>query len=439
MGYFDLEDDTAIFSDEDWNDLEELYFLLTCDEGEKRKPKWTYRRIDWEHHIEEKLATGTFQATYHMTLQQFNTLVGILREQVEMNEMQSLRSTGGNEPISPEVCEGTVLRFLYGSRVVDLVDIYGISPGSVNRIINKCLCAVVDSDHELLAIRLPDPTNYEELYNLSRRWEALSTSCGLLNGHLAAKDGWLAETEMPVDVLNRREYYSGHYKCYGLNVQAMVGPDLEFFYVCIAAPGKTNDVRAIKRCKGLIEWLQALPNGYFISGDNAYIISRKVLVPHDKPQCDHESKRVFNYYLSQLRIRVEMAFGLLTTKFRLLRKGLNFYNEKNSLVIRACAKLHNFCIRTKEGEGDGFGVLDRDAVRNDPKACGILPLPHKHSGQTYDMGYLETVIDEEMAEIDNSMPVVDIFVSDPSLRNELVADIRARGLRRPQENISRNS
>lgn len=60
-----------------------------------------------------------------------------------------------------------------------------------------------------------------------------------------------------------------------------------------------------------------------------------------------------------------------------------------------------------EGKGDGFGVLDRDAVRNDPKAYGILPLPHKHSGQTYDMGYLETVIDEEMAEIDNSMPVVD--------------------------------
>jgi hypothetical protein len=84
-------------------------------------------------------------------------------------------------------------------------------------------------------------------------------------------------------------------------------------------------------------------------------------------------------------------------------------------------------------------IVIRDAVRNDPKACGILPLPHKHSGQTYDMGYLETVIDEEMAEIDNSMPVVDIFVSDPSLRNELVADIRARGLRRPQENISRNS
>jgi hypothetical protein len=196
-----------------------------------------YRCIDWEHHIEEKLVTGTFQATHHMTLQQFNTLVGILREQVEMNEMQSLRFTGGNEPISPEVCVDTVLRF-------------GIFPGSKNRIINKCLCAVVDSDHTLITIRLPDPTNYEELYNLSRRWEALSTSCGLLNGHLAAKDGWLAETEMSVDVLNRRKYYSGHYKCYGLNVQVMVGPDLEFFYICIAAPREmfVNGSLIFRRC-----------------------------------------------------------------------------------------------------------------------------------------------------------------------------------------------
>ena len=30
---------------------------------------------------------------------------------------------------------------------------------------------------------------------------------------------------------------------------SVVGPDFEFLYICVAGPGKTNDVRAFARCK----------------------------------------------------------------------------------------------------------------------------------------------------------------------------------------------
>ena len=103
-----------------------------------------------------------------------------------------MRSTGGNEPISPEVCVAMFLGFLYGDRVMVLHRCYGISSRSVNRIINKTLHAVVDSQHALLVITLPGPKNREELYKLAQRWESLSTSLGLMKGHLAALDGWLA-------------------------------------------------------------------------------------------------------------------------------------------------------------------------------------------------------------------------------------------------------
>jgi hypothetical protein len=171
-----------------------------------------------------------------------------------------------------------------GGRVADIVRIYGISPGSGNRIIDKCLHAIVNSDHKMLAIVLPDPTDTVALYNLARRWEDLSTSSGIMRGHLAALDGWLADTDMPKDVSNQSDYFSGHYKCYGLNVQAVVGPNLEFLFICVAGPGKTSDTRAFGRCSDLIEWLEALPDEFFISADNGYIISRKVLTPHEKPQ-----------------------------------------------------------------------------------------------------------------------------------------------------------
>jgi hypothetical protein len=85
-------------------------------------------------------------------------------------------------------------------------------------------------------------------------------------------------------------------------------------YFCIAAPGKTNDARAFDRCVGLKEWLARLPPEFFTCGDNAYILTRKLLTPYTTAEIGGDAlKRTYNYFLSQLRIRIEMAFGRLTT------------------------------------------------------------------------------------------------------------------------------
>ena len=65
--------------------------------------------------------------------------------------------------------------------------------------------------------------------------------------------------------------------------------------------------------------------------------------------------RTYCYYLSQYRIRIEMAFGRLTTKWRILRRTLNYSNAKNAKIICACTKLHNFCIRMHQLENDERG------------------------------------------------------------------------------------
>jgi hypothetical protein len=79
--------------------------------------------------------------------------------------------------------------------------------------------------------------------------------------------------------LIRLTTFSGHYQCYGLNIQAMCDPDLIFLFWGVAAPGKVNDVRAFLRCDVLIEWLQKLPPEFFIGGDNPYSLSRGILIP----------------------------------------------------------------------------------------------------------------------------------------------------------------
>ena len=87
----------------------------------------------------------------------------------------------------------------------------------------------------------PIPMTTELWFDLAERWANCLTAFGLMNNHLDALDGWLPRTEMPWDVSNQTDYFSGHYQCYGLNVQAMCGPDLEFLYVAVVAPGRTVD------------------------------------------------------------------------------------------------------------------------------------------------------------------------------------------------------
>jgi hypothetical protein len=47
--------------------------------------------------------------------------------------------------------------------------------------------------------------------------------------------------------------------------------------------------------------------------DNAFTLSNKMLIPFSGAQWNEEHKNTYNYYHSELRIGIEMAFGRLTT------------------------------------------------------------------------------------------------------------------------------
>jgi hypothetical protein len=155
----------------------------------------------------------------------------------------------------------------------------------------------------------------------------------MLHGHIGAIDGWFPCTEMPKDQPNQMDYYSCHYQAYGLNVQAMCDADLIFMYVCVAGPGKINDVRAFSRLRKLLDWLPSLPSWVFLSADCAYLLTRRVMTPFDSAEMMGENCQAYNFYLSQLRIWIEMAFGLLTTKWRRLQLTLNCFTRKNLQII----------------------------------------------------------------------------------------------------------
>ena len=106
---------------------------------------------------------------------------------------------------------------------------------------------------------------------------------------------------------------------------------------------------------------------------------------------DSEIKNTFNFYLSQRRIRIEMAFGLLVNKWRIFCRPLALNTDKCSRVIRAAMRLHNFCIDYRlsevvpgvsafQFEQDGGYIFDEVNPENN-----YLPSDNRVLQQTGDM------------------------------------------------------
>ena len=150
------------------------------------------------------------------------------------------------------------------------------------------------------------------------------------------------------------------------------------------------------------------------------------MIPFDGGAAYIDDNRTYNFYLSQLRIRIEMAFGRLTTKWRRLRTPLNYATEKNAQIIRVCTKLHNYCIRKKQERGEG-SVPRFEGSTVTPADYGIHAL-NDGGNRFSEFGFLETEGGE-----DGFWSLAPDF----SRRNELVGAIKSRALRRPPGHRSR--
>lgn len=87
---------------------------------------------------------------------------------------------------------------------------------------------------------------------------------------------------------------------------------------------------------------------FVLFGDNAYLNTSYMATPFPNVAGneDMKSKDNYNFYHSQLRIRVECAFGMLVQKWGILRMAMprNLSIKKIIAMVNALAKLHNFCI-----------------------------------------------------------------------------------------------
>jgi hypothetical protein len=268
---------------------------------------------------------------------------------------------------------------------------YGISVSSSKCVFDLLLIGI-DYKETCRAMITIFAQGKDKLRDLAQRWINVSICPqGLFWGHIGALDGWFPWMETPRSVSNKADYFSKHYKAHGQNIQAMCDPDLLFVCVALASRGMNNDACAFNRCMGLIDWFKSLPDWCFVSKDNTYSLTQKMLVPHNETKLWSDSHTAFIFFLSQLRIRIEMAFGRLTTKWRRLQTTMKFTPAKNAKIICECTKLHNYVICKSKEAGSSHGTVklfENDVV--DPCCYGIEQLQGDSPNGNRDFGFLVT-------------------------------------------------
>eukprot|EP00961_Rhodomonas_salina_P282156 3812728-Rhodomonas_salina.1 len=83
---------------------------------------------------------------------------------------------------------------------------------------------------------------------------------------------------------------------------------------------------------------------YFFVADSAYGDNIAVCTPFTQSAKLTQQQQDFNFFLSQVRIEVECAFGILVQRFGIFWRGLRASLGSATRIIGACMKLHNYCI-----------------------------------------------------------------------------------------------
>lgn len=88
---------------------------------------------------------------------------------------------------------------------------------------------------------------------------------------------------------------------------------------------------------------------YVIVADDAFALKRYIMKPYPFKN-QPAPNRVFNYRLSRARRVVENVFGIMASRFRVLRKPLELGPEKTIDVVSAICALHNWLMSKKESK-----------------------------------------------------------------------------------------
>jgi len=394
------------------DDIFLLQWIATVGARPPRNTRWHHNRLDWNEHAEQLIHERRFANEYRMSPAAHRNLLRLLDPILQRVEWNSR----GSEPILVEHIMALGLRVLAGGQIADNRHIIGASRAAGYKAFDDFVDAV--NSHPELDINFPKSA--EEWREVNDGFKAKSSD-NIMEGCVGAIDGYFQRIQTPTkkEAGNVIAYYSGHYESHGVNCQACVRSDLRFMYFGVVSPGSTNDNISYPIAAGLRSVVEDLPTGMYCVADAAYTLHENLLIPFTGSERLDGAHDSFNFYLSQLRIRVEMAFGRLTNKFRILKGCVLGSLDRVTSIVMACARLHNYII-AMDGPND---VLDEVVEGGEDPEFAIVAHPDAPLG----MSYLPVVPNDEWEKFDGISYT----------RLAIVDYLRENGIMRPLYNLER--
>jgi DDE superfamily endonuclease len=314
-------------------------FMIIEDDEEdvvSRSRSVLHQRLHWAKFVRLNKDRPMFRRHMRMSHESFVKLLSMIKPHISNPDVRMGALRGG--VILPELRLYATLRYLAGGSYTDICFFCGISTS----MFYSSVWEVIHGINK--AIRIKFPSSPLECAELAADFETVSHR-GVFKNVVGAVDGYLMAIYTPhkKHANNVRSYFSGHYQRYGINVQACCDRHCRFTFLGIGGPGNSKDRQAVKE-SGLSALIDKLPTGYCCIADSAYQPTETLMTIFGGDLALVKDNDNYNYFASQLRIRIEMAFGLMTKKWSILQRPLSNSLPMLKYLICCIARLHNFCI-----------------------------------------------------------------------------------------------
>ncbi|XP_047521314.1 putative nuclease HARBI1 [Pieris napi] len=318
--------------------IENIETLGTAADMNPRMPK-LYVRNEYNQNPFELYSENEFKRRYRFFK---HTVLNVILPLIITN-LQPFNNRG--LPILPQLQILIALRF-YATGCFQMVC------GDLNSISQSSVCLIVNKVSAELSKLLPRFVNFpRNMTTVKRKFEELgkSNTHHGLNNIIGAIDCTHIKINRPRGITHS-EAYRNRKGYFSVNVQAIIGPDLEIFDIVTRWPGSSHDSRIFRNSQAYARLVNGELEGVLV-GDSGYPALNFMLTPLLNPQTRADN----NYNYSQLRTRniVERFFGVWKKKFPCLQRGLRSKLTNTSNIIIACAVLHNIGIQRGDVYDDG--------------------------------------------------------------------------------------
>lgn len=174
-------------------------------------------------------------------------------------------------------------------------------------------------------------------------------------------------------------------KHYSIILMAAVDAKYLFTYVDIGAYGHCSDSTVFMEStfgKTISDMTICAPDENFLPetsmkspfvfiGDEGFPLKPNIMRPYPRRQLDRE-KRIFNYRLSRARRTVENVFGILSARWRILRRPIEAYTAVDE-IVKATACLHNYLKSTDFKETSKRQYVPPNFIDRDGDDGNIIP------------------------------------------------------------------